>query len=424
MSIPQPRIVLVNVWHDDNKGDGGIAEGALTLLQARWPGAKLGIVSMFPEDSSSFGNAHRHLSKRFSNLEVTPSPFSNHDPSRSGETFRLLQKVWQLPVALARLLIPIKSSHPAAKLIREADLVIANGGQYLFTQEKNYLNSLFTVFRLLYPLLLARSYRVPYLLFSQSFGFHKLNRLDNWLVRSVLSASVGVWAREEISYQALVMLGIPEPLVHLIPDAAFAIQPHETDRVKALVSKYGLVSKNFWVVTVRKWRTYTESFLEEMAELIINALNLGLTQKVVLVAHTQGPSKGENDRIATMSLAELLKNEARVMLIDDDLSPSELAALYGKAQLMIGTRFHSVIFSLIGGTPAYAVSYAGPKTWGIMRMLGLENLCSDMETFSAQEALDQITSADISTIAIELPAKIDNLYQHLKDGCNLLEVPT
>ena len=83
---------------------------------------------------------------------------------------------------------------------------------------------------------------------------------------------------------------------------------------------------------------------------------------------------------------------------------------------MIGTRFHSVIFALVGQTPAYAVSYAGPKTWGIMKMLGIDYLCSDMNAFLASEALKSIKSANLEEITSELPKKISQLQRELEDN--------
>jgi colanic acid/amylovoran biosynthesis protein len=44
---------------------------------------------------------------------------------------------------------------------------------------------------------------------------------------------------------------------------------------------------------------------------------------------------------------------------------------------MIGTRLHSVIFSLVGGAPAIAISY-NHKVDGIMGMLGLEKYVLDI----------------------------------------------
>lgn len=411
-SMKKLKIVVVNVWHDDNKGDGGICEGVLSLIQQKYPDAKLGIVSMFPDSSPAFKAAHRHLIQRFPDLEVAPSPFLAVDPSKSTSW---TQKVWHLPGSFFRLFPLFSQSLPGLRLISEADLVIANGGQYLFTDRK-YFNSTFRVFRSLYPLLVAKSYKIPYILFSQSFGFYtaESNRLDNALVRSVLNHAEVVFAREELSKQELLKVGILESKVAVLPDSAFAIKPQMSERVGEIMSKLGLQRHHFWVITVRKWKEHTESFLDEMAALVKTSLKEGMTDKIVLVAHTQGPSQGENDRIATHSLAKRIDHPS-VLVMEEDLRPGELAAFYGEASLMIGTRFHSIIFALDGGTPAYAVSYAGPKTWGIMEMLGLKQLCSDMNQFSAQETLERIQAVDLAQLSSEIPGKIQVLCQQLED---------
>lgn len=414
MREPQ-RITLVNVWHDDNKGDGGIGQSVLHLLKKRWPEAQYGVISMFPKSSSAFQSAHRHLKATFPEIKVESSPFSNYDPSKRGGLFRQVQKLWQVPISIIQLLPIFSRNHPALCLISESDLVVANGGQYLFTHQ-DYLNSLFTVFRILYPILLAKSYGIPYLLASQSFGFHKANRLDNRLVRFTLSSALEVWARETISYKELLDLGLSESSVQLVPDAAFALTPSMTPLVSTILEQHQLKDQGFWVITVRSWKSYTEGFLDEIVRFVRQALYDGMIEKIALVAHAHGPSDGENDRLATRKLAQCLAENANVVVVEDDLSPSELSALYSKAQLMIGTRFHSVIFSLIGGTPAYAISYAGPKTWGIMEMLGMKDLCSDMQDFSADSILETLNNLDIDAVRSGIPDKMNILYAQLEQA--------
>lgn len=411
MNQTQPNIVIVNVWHDDNKGDGGICEGLINLLKNRFPQAQLGIVSMIPSYALSYENSHRHLRRSFPDLEIAPSPFLAKDPSHSPDTYGHLRKLWNLPTTFWQLLPLFPHNHPGVRLIANADLVVSNGGQYIYTSE-NYFGSLFRTLRNLYPFMLARNYQVPYVLFSQSYDFCFSDRLDDKLVRNILGQAQKVFARESISLNALIKEGIPQSIIGLIPDAAFALQPNHSERVAAVLATHQLESGKFWAITVRKWQSYTDAFLDEMAILIQKAIEQQLVERIVLVAHTQGPSKGENDRLATQKLAQRLDLDA-VSVIEDDLSPGELVAFYGAAELMIGTRFHSVIFALVGGTPAYAVSYAGPKTWGIMEMLEMKELCTNMSDFKADSVLEQIQTSDLNAIANALPGKIDGLRQQL-----------
>jgi colanic acid/amylovoran biosynthesis protein len=126
-----------------------------------------------------------------------------------------------------------------------------------------------------------------------------------------------------------------------------------------------------------------------MAEAVRGVLREGLAERVALVAHCHGPTPHEDDRVATRALAERLQG-LPVRAVEEDLAPRELVALYGRARAVVGTRFHSVIFALAAGTPAFAVSYFGPKAQGIMDMLGMSELCADTAGFRAAQALPRM----------------------------------
>ena len=63
--------------------------------------------------------------------------------------------------------------------------------------------------------------------------------------------------------------------------------------------------------------------------------------------------------------------QERTFLVIDDLSPNQLAELYGAAKLVIATRFHAVVLAITGGTPVIAIPYFGVKTQGSLSDLGL-----------------------------------------------------
>jgi polysaccharide pyruvyl transferase WcaK-like protein len=63
-----------------------------------------------------------------------------------------------------------------------------------------------------------------------------------------------------------------------------------------------------------------------------------------------------------------------VLYLDADLSPEELAVLYGSAKFTLATRFHAVVLAICGGGPAIAIPYFGVKTQGSLRDLGLSDL--------------------------------------------------
>lgn len=414
-----PLIVLVNAWHDDNKGDSSICEATLLLIRKQWPTAKLGLVSIISNKSGAFEGAYRHLLKTFPDLEIAASPIDFYDPI-SGQYSDLLLK---FPISLLRLfpflgMRHLEHSHPI-NLISKADLIVSNGGHYIYTHPST-IKSVGRLFRMTYPLLVAFSYKVPYVIFSQSLGpFNDF--WGNQLIKFIFDNSMKISPREELSHKNLLDIGISNSKISVVPDSAFALKPLMTDNVQKVLSKHCLTKKSFWVVTVRKSpngseqerQARTEKFLDEVALTARRVLQLKLTDKVALVVHTQGPTLLEDDSFVTRALAQRLGDCKNVVLVEEDLSPRELAAFYGHASFLVGTRFHSVIFSLISGTPAFAISYSGPKTWGIMTDLGMEELCSDLENFSSEAFLNKVENLDFASQEKEINEKIITLRQQL-----------
>ena len=64
---------------------------------------------------------------------------------------------------------------------------------------------------------------------------------------------------------------------------------------------------------------------------------------------------------------------------DFELTCKDIEKIYSYYDYMVGTRFHSVIFSLNVGVPAIAIAYGGNKGKGIMNVLGNDDFSIDMD---------------------------------------------
>lgn len=64
---------------------------------------------------------------------------------------------------------------------------------------------------------------------------------------------------------------------------------------------------------------------------------------------------------------------------DKELNCQDVEKIYSYYDFMIGTRFHSVIFSLNVGTPSIAIAYGGNKGKGIMEDLGNSDFSIDID---------------------------------------------
>ena len=406
--------MLASVWHDDNKGDSAIAEAVLMLLLEARPGAGVTLAAMLDADHPGYATAFRHLARARPEATVVPSPIPKLERSRAaGDTVRAMLRSVSGLAALA-----LRQRTPLAEAIRRSALVVANGGHTLYAQRGP--GAWIRLLRILYPYWLARRLGRPYVVFGQSLGPFDGTVGRAW-VGGVLRGAERVLVREELSRDVALALRVLPERVAVVPDPAFALTPSATDRVRAVQARAGLAPGRHWVVTVRQAYEATgrveatARFVDEMARFIDLALHRGLVSRVAIVAHTLGPVPSEDDRSPARALHARVRASGAI-LVEDDLSPRELAALYGDAAWVVGTRFHSVILALVGGAPTLAVSYFGPKTRGIMQMLEMDDLCLDLATFDAERAIERIEAADPTAIASNARSTIEAFRARLRDA--------
>lgn len=410
------RIGIVNIWHDDNRGDSAIALATYRLLEEVFPHAVIEFWSL--SDHSRLPQAHRVLTSQINDIQVHPAFLPAHQ-GRSGTWRYGLTTVIGVVRAVIGLLWPPLNPHPV-RALTELDLMVASGGHYLHSQPG--LRWAIRTFRLLHPLLVAGRAGVPYALVGHSLGPFD-GRFSRWLTARVLSGAVALQAREEPSAHAAVELGVPQAQITIVPDSAFATIV-DGDGLDARLARHGLTPGRFWVVTVRRSprgtederRASTQRFLGELARFIRTSLGSGRIDRIALVPHVVGPTAIEDDRDPTLALAASLADCDGVVTIDEDFSPGSIAALYGAAELVIGTRFHSVILSLVAGTPAYAISYFGPKAAGIMTMAGMSDSYTELEDFSADTLTAWVNAVDLSAERDAVRKVHENFERRLRSG--------
>ena len=96
--------------------------------------------------------------------------------------------------------------------------------------------------------------------------------------------------------------------------------------------------------------------------------------------------------------------------------------IYGKAHSFTGTRFHSVIFALLMKIPALVIFYFGPKSTGIMKMLGLEEFVFDLEKITFEQAVKKFNGLlqDRERLAAEIKKSVSRLSQSSEKTASLI----
>lgn len=423
------NVVLVNAWHDDNKGDSAITEGTLHILRCAFE--RFGIEPDFTvvglnEAGRLAETATRHVSASWP--EAMTMPIQIPTELRSGVAARPLVDV---PIWLARLTPSVAATLTGRtptglrRLIDRADVLVMVGGSNLHDSASVHpLVSAARLYTLIAPIPPAVKAGRPVLLLGHTLGpFPRTRRLAREMARRMIGRADLAVVREAESIPVAENLGIGQ--IELAPDMAFALQPKQTRRVRDIVAALPEAPEQTAVIAVRRHPSLgaaaDDRVIDELTTAVGDLVARGQCRAVLVVAHTIGPTPIEDDREPSRQLAELLRARhpgLPVSYLQDDLAPAELAWLYGQLACMIAVRLHAAILAMLSGTPTFAIAYFTHKTTGVMSGLGLADCVGDFATVRSADIVDALSprigsSADRQTLASVCAAN----REQLEDRC-------
>lgn len=294
--------------------------------------------------------------------------------------------------------------------------LVVKGGGFLHSYGK--LQDPYVMYYFLFDLMLAHRYNVKTVVLPNSIGPLK-NGLAKYLVKKVLKKSSFVSVREEVSYNFVQEeLGIK---AYKYPDLGFFLKSSTFD-AKAYLLKHGVSTedKNI-LLTLRPYRfdgyknpdKLYQEYLTEIGKLVKEQTQRGY--KFTFMAHTLGPSNHENDTLALKEVLDVLDVQVskNVTYIEDyELTSQDIQKIYSYYDILIGTRFHSVIFALNEMVPCVAIAYGGNKSYGIMQDMDLANFVIGIE---------KVNCKNISDMILEIESKKEHYVEKIKTYHSFLE---
>ena len=379
------RVVIVNAFERGNRGDAALLSAMIEQVRQAHPGADLAICGFeHPRERPEFDGVRNLGSiRRYAGDESVPV------------AVRHLRKVLVIALATAMAAGAGRATARSARMLpkevaaeltalAEADLVVSLGGGYL--RGSADLPADVSVAFLLLPLWIANRFGVPVVSAPQSYGPFP-TRFQRAAVRRVLARNEVISAREDISVGLLEELGIPKGLIRRDVDSAFAFTCRST---RAWRKELGITEdETVALFTARQYlapepqAAYERAVAQAVAHLARDGV------RVVMAPQVTCAYKSDDDRIVQRRIVALADHPNVVSIEDDSLSHHDVMALYGAADYMVGTRFHSVIFSLLAHVPCIAISYER-KGRGIMRDLGLERWVVDMAEVTGPGLVDLV----------------------------------
>lgn len=199
------------------------------------------------------------------------------------------------------------------------------------------------------------------------------------MVRLAFTVASRATVRDVESRDLLAEIGADVSRVEVTADPAFAL---------SVVDPGGLeeTRRPRIALTSRPWQLagpqeeWERSFAGSIA-----SFALARNAQILLVPFHVG-----SDEESLLRIREGLESEGMdagdVVLFRGSASPSQVAGLLRACDLTVGLRLHSILLSMLAGTPAVALSY-DPKVRSLARLAGHEELCLDLPGLSGLSAL-------------------------------------
>lgn len=271
-----------------------------------------------------------------------------------------------------------------------SDYVIFSGGQTL-------IHTVALPFAALYELFFVTFLNKPTMIYANSIGpFNHQYSLP--LIRYIFNKVDVITVREKISKKLLQDIEVTTP-TFVTADAAFSLTPISSDISKKMIKeKTGWLEKEAYAgITAIQWNFPNEKSLKKK-EMYNNYLMVlaksadYLIEKYgfKIIFFPQVRSNVKDDVVALMDVFEKLKNKNNAKVITDDFTPEEMQGMYGQMQILIGSRFHSCIFSLSMNVIPIVIEYEGHKSSGIMELLNLEDLVFKIENLELEQIKTKI----------------------------------
>lgn len=359
------RVVVSNVYADDNRGGAAITSATLKLVSRSFPAARVALVSTKAEGPRE---ALRFTVQDHPDVEVFPAALATRRGGLAtlGALLRSLL-ILASPRAAAR-------SNPTVARIVEADLVIGKGGQVF----RGYtLKGLPGLWLTALPLLIARRCGIPAVAMGVSVGpFRGLRaseRLCGWILRRLSL----VMTRGEESAALARSLGVPAQRVVMVPDSVFALAGPSAEAVCAIRERLDLLGVDYLCVTVTLHsHTGAAARVPDLVGTLLRLLlDAGVAARALVVVQVDGQT---SDSAYSRAIVDHVK-DPRVHLMAEALSVAELLALYGGARATVGMRIHSAILSVIAGTPAFPIAVEHNKPRDIFSTFGQAEHVIDFE---------------------------------------------
>lgn len=320
-----------------------------------------------------------------------------------------------------------KNLQETIQAFRGVDTVYVKGGGFLHAHGEK--TAPYVMWYFLYYMNLAKKLGKELVLLPNSYG-----PFEGLTVKSQLKKGLGksdlILSREKVSAKSLSSLLNRD--IPVLPDLGFYLQMQPKENGLKVLEQYGFTKDDKIVgMTVRPWRFPGAKNPEESFSRYLNSLKTliehinGLGLKVALFNQSIGPNAHEDDRNAIEELITMCDNENTKMFtwVNENPTCDLLKAIYANMYFFVGTRFHSLIFSMTSEVPSISIAYGGNKGVGIMKDFGLSDYVVKIDDVEEDVLINMFDKAidNYSFIKEQLAKQLPILENKRKETIDLIK---
>jgi colanic acid/amylovoran biosynthesis protein len=376
------KILLTHAYSKENKGDAAIISVLLRQLNSAFPHSNI-TISIYDDDTKY---------KSFEGYKVISNSMYFSMRHFHNSLLKFISIIYiEIPLLLWALLyrffgysiafILPKNTRNIAYEYLESDLFVPVGGGYL--RAKSGIRESMILLLLLNPIIIGILLRKPIILYTQSIGPFA-TAFQGWITKVVLNKTQHIFVREDHTMVTLKIIGVKAKLVTRTTDAGFLFDSNKEFQLSDFIENAEkLKSKTLVGITVRKWLNQEgQDNFEKAIALFVDMITKDKNMSILFIPQVTSTVHNDDDRIVASRIVSLVANKQQVINCTGIYDHYELKKLYSCLDFIVGTRFHSVIFSLTSYVPALVIEYEY-KASGIMKDLDLSEWVIPMEQVTA-----------------------------------------
>jgi polysaccharide pyruvyl transferase WcaK-like protein len=207
------------------------------------------------------------------------------------------------------------------------------------------------------------------------------------LTKIMLNGAEYISVREPETIRILTEMGIRRNLV-LTGDSALMMEPELKAHVRKILSEKVVLKDAPTIGICPRYlsNSYKKHFHDEVGEDGIKNINLMIAKtaeylikkdyNVIFIPFHTVPY--DNDMMIIKNITALM-NTSDFQILDGKYAPSEIMGIIGEMDLVIGMRFHSLIFAAAQNVPIVTINY-DTKVKGLIELLGMDEfMCTPID---------------------------------------------